>query len=52
MMKLSCTFYPHTPIKTKIGGKILSQKQAFIANFQFSKIYVEAYERIYSPGSF
>ena len=42
MMKLSCTFYPHTPIKTKIGGKILSQKQAFIANFQFIKIYVEA----------
>ena len=52
MMKLSCTFYPYTPIKTKIGGKILSQKQAFIANFQFSKIYVEGYEWIYSPGSF
>ena len=27
-MKLSCTFYPRTPIKSKIGGKILSQKHA------------------------
>ena len=27
-LKLSCTIYPRTPIKSKIGGKILSQKHA------------------------
>ena len=26
-MKLSCTFYPRTPSKSKIGGKILFQKK-------------------------
>ena len=44
-MKLSCTFYPRTHIKSKIGGKILFKnmsKQAFITNFQFSKTFVEA----------
>ena len=36
-LKLSCTINPHTPIKSKIGGKIFSQKiirkKAFIATF-------------------
>ena len=44
-MKLSCTFYPPTLIKSTICGKILFKnmsKQAFINNFQFSKIFVEA----------
>ena len=27
-LKLSCTIHPHTLIKSKIGGKILSQKHA------------------------
>ena len=26
-MKISCTFHRHTPIKSKIGGKILFQKR-------------------------
>ena len=25
-LKLPCTIYPHTPIKSKIGGKVLSKK--------------------------
>ena len=30
-IKLSCTFYSHTPIKSKIGGKILFQKHVKIS---------------------
>ena len=36
-IKLSCTFYPRSPIKSKIGGKILFQKYVK-TNFEFSKI--------------
>ena len=46
-MKLSCTFYHSTPIKSKSGGKRLSQKHvkaSFYCQFsvQFSTIFVEA----------
>ena len=40
-MKLSCTFYPRTHIKSKIGGKILFKnmsKQAFIPIFNLVKL--------------
>ena len=39
-LKLSCNIWPQTAIKSKIGGKILSQKHSktsFIVIFQFSK---------------
>ena len=39
-MKLSCTFYPRTPIKSKVDSKILCQKPvktSFYRQFQFSK---------------
>ena len=32
-LKLSCTIHPCTPIKSKIVGKIFSQKQVFITTF-------------------
>ena len=44
-LKLSGTIFPRTPMKSKIGGKILSQKhvnKALIANFHFSEILVQA----------
>ena len=43
--KLSCTFYLALPLKVKLVAKYFLKsmsKQAFIANFQFSRIFVEA----------
>ena len=44
-MKLPCTFYPALPLKVKLVAKYFLKnmsKQAFTANFQFSKIFVVA----------
>ena len=38
-MKLSCTFYPRTLIKYFLKN---IPKEAFVSNFQLSKIFVEA----------
>ena len=43
--KLSCIFIPALPLKVKLVAKYCLKnmsKQAFITNFQFSKIFVEA----------